>query len=73
MKLQEVRDKLRHYADTYGEWIWRLTPQQAEIISMGAKARFDRHEQVAEALPLLCESVHFETISQCLRVVASHD
>lgn len=68
---QEAASKLRHYYDAYGAWVYRTTPDQAleRAREYRAEANETPDEKVERRISLLCKSVQFEAISECLRIL----
>lgn len=70
MKRQEAQDKLNHYAAIHGAWILELSPAEA-LRTAADYAQLARQEPVRQnALPHAVNAVQFESISQCLKVIA---
>lgn len=69
---REASDKLKHYADTYGQWIHILSPGGARCISHGRRTLADQEPDSLKKLPLLVESVQFESIAKCLAILRGY-
>lgn len=69
MQVEEAADKLRHYAEIYGDWIYDLSPLGAAQMAVEQRSRVVYDNPTPECLNALVESVHFESIQRCLSLL----
>ncbi len=71
MLREEAADKLKHYYDDYGQWVYTTSPAKArQRAAEYQKEGLEEDPSKAERrLALLTKSVHFEAIAQCLEIL----
>lgn len=72
MDLREASDKLALYAETYGEGIRDLTPEQARAVGRFRRLLFAERGEGAKNLYLLSEAVQYVAIAECIEVIQQH-